>query len=302
MNAIVIANPFAGTGRGRLGGDQAVDLLRERGVDAVLHPTGGAGDATRLAAAAADAGAELVVAVGGDGTVHETAMGLVGTGTAMGVLPSGSGNDFAMGIGCGDVASGLDAITAGRTLAVDVAHIDGDRYINSLGLFGAGRISGLAATYWRFLGSLRYSLATVVTLARYRGQPVEWTFGDGERREGIMLMAEICNGPTTGGGFRLAPDAALDDGWLDSCLIAPLPALEGMRQVPRAARGEHLDHPAVTYRRDRELRFHAPDEVAYHRDGEPGVLPAGEHVVGLVDQKLLVRVAATLPITAPEAS
>ena len=301
MNAAVIANPFAGSGRGRLGGDQAVALLRARGVEAVLHPTTGPGDATRLAAAAADAGAGLVVAVGGDGTVHETAMGLVGTGTPMGVLPSGSGNDFATGIGCPTVADGLEAISAGRTLAVDVAHVDGDRFINSLGLFGAGRISGLAATYWRFLGGLRYSLATLATLARYRGQPVSWTFGDGSRQEGIILMAEICNGPTTGGGFRLAPDAVLDDGWLDSCLIAPLPALAGMRQVPRAARGEKLDHPAVSYRRDRELRFTADQPVAYHRDGEPGVLPAGEHTVGLIESKLLVRVAAALPATTPEA-
>lgn len=302
MNAVVIANPFAGAGRGRLGGDQAVVLLREAGLDAVLRPTAGPGDATRLATAAADAGADLVVAVGGDGTVHETAMGLVGTPTPMGVLPSGSGNDFAGGIGCPTVADGLEAITMGRTLVVDVAHVDGDRFINSLGLFGAGRISGLAATYWRFLGGLRYSLATLVTLARYRGQPVAWTFGDGSRQEGVILMAEICNGPTTGGGFRLAPGAALDDGWLDSCLIAPLPALAGMRQVPRAARGERLEHPAVTYRRDRELHFTADREVAYHRDGEPGVLPAGEHTIGLIEEKLLVRAAAALPVTATEAS
>jgi len=293
MNATVIANPFAGSGRNRLDGDRAVQLLQARGVTARLRPTTGTGDATDLAREAATDGADLVVAVGGDGTVHETAMGLVGTGTPLGVLPSGSGNDFARGIGCPTVADGLAAICDGRIVQVDVAHVDDQRFINSLGLFAAGLISGRAATYWRWLGGLRYTLATLVTLVDYRGQDVVWEFGDGTREEGRILMVEICNGPTTGGGFRLAPGARLDDGWLDGFLVHPVSAVSGMGMVPRAARGQRIEHPAVHYRRDRELRFSATGPVAYHRDGEPGVLPAGEHTVGIIPEKLSVRVPAS---------
>ena len=292
MNATVIANPFAGTGRDRLDGERAVALLQARGVTAQLYSTTGPGDATGLAATAAGADADIVVAVGGDGTIHEVALGLVGTGTPLGVLPSGSGNDFARGIGCPTVAEGLEAITAGRTAEVDVAQVDGDRFINSLGLFAAGLISGRAATYWRWLGGLRYTLATLVTLVDYPGQHVVWEFGDGTGREGRILMAEICNGPTTGGGFRLAPGALLDDGWLDTFVAEPMSAWSGMRLVPQAARGEKIGHPAIRYRRDRELRFTADRPVAYHRDGEPGVLPAGEHTVGIIPEKLTVRVPA----------
>ena len=98
----VIANPFAGTSRGRLSGAEAVAALRQTGFDARLCPTEGPGHARQLAAEIAGH-SDLVVALGGDGTIHEVAGGLVGTDCPLGVLPSGSGNDFAVGIGCGTV-------------------------------------------------------------------------------------------------------------------------------------------------------------------------------------------------------
>jgi diacylglycerol kinase (ATP) len=285
---VVIANPFAGTDRRRLGGARAVDFLAGIGLAAELRPTAGPGDAERLAREAAAAGADLVVAVGGDGTVHEAAAGLAGTGTALGVLPAGSGNDFARGVGCATVATALAALAAGERREIDVAHLDGRPFVNSLGLLASGLISGRASRLWRWLGGARYVIASAWTLAAYRGQDVTWELPGDEPRARRYLLAEICNGPFTGGGFRLAPDAAPGDGLLDAALVTPPGILAGLRLLPGAARGERLDHPALQVHRVRDLRFRCGEPVAYHLDGEPGVLPPGEHEVGLLAGKLVV--------------
>ncbi|MCP4574310.1 MAG: YegS/Rv2252/BmrU family lipid kinase [bacterium] len=298
---VVIANPFAGTSRGRLDGPRAVDLLHAVGVDAELRPTAGAGDATRLAREAAAAGADLVVAVGGDGTVHETAVGLAGTGTALAVLPSGSGNDFARGIGCPTVTAGLTAIARGGRRAVDVARIDGDVFVNSLGLLASGLVSGRAARLWRWLGGGRYVVAAVKTLVTYRGQTMTWVVDGREMPAERFLLAEICNGPFTGGGFRFAPDADFGDGRLDACLVRPPGVVAGLRLLPRAARGASLDHPAISVVTCRDLVFRSTEPVAYHRDGEPGVLVAGEHRVELMPGELLVCAPAPDPARNGEA-
>jgi diacylglycerol kinase (ATP) len=287
----VIANPHAGPGRGRVTLRQATDLLADRGLAAEALPTAGPGHATELAAAAAARGADAVVAVGGDGTVHETARGLAGTGCPLGVLPSGSGNDFAMGIGCPDLESGLAAITEGQVAGFDTGRL-GDRFFaNSVGLLASGLVSLRAARLWRWLGRRRYLVASLGTLLTYRGQEVRWQFADEEMvLDERFLLAEICNGPSTGGGFRFAPDATFDDGLLDACLIRPVGPVTGLKLLGPAARGERLEHEAITLVQARRMSFTTSEPVGYHLDGEAGMLPAGTHELVLVPDDLKVLV------------
>lgn len=283
IQAAVIANPFAGPAQGRLPAHRAVALLEQRGLAVRLLATTGPGHATLLATEAAG-WADLVVALGGDGTVHETAAGLAGTGCPLGVLPSGSGNDFAQGIGCPGIAEGLAAITGGRVLACDTGRLDGAFFANSVGLLASGLVSLRAAGLWRRLGRRRYLLASLGTLLTYRGQDVTWTItgqGPDFTARGRFLLAEICNGPSTGGGFRFAPGAAFDDGQLDACLIRPVGLVAALRLLGPAARGEALDHPAISLVQGTRIVFSSDREMGYHRDGEPGLLPAGEHVIEL---------------------
>jgi YegS/Rv2252/BmrU family lipid kinase len=291
---LVIANPFSGNAKRRLGAAQASALVADLGHTVTLHLTAGPGDAT--AAARDGAGRyDLVVAVGGDGTVHETALGLVGTGCPLGVLPSGSGNDFATGIGCGTVAAGLAALARGEDRPVDAFAIDDHVFVNSLGLLASGLVSNRAAGLWRWLGPLRYSLAAVGTLLGYRGQDIHWEWEGptgADSVAGRFFFAEICNGPLTGGGFRFAPDARWDDGLLDACLIRPVGPAAGLRLLPAAARGDRLEHEAISLVPCSGLAFEAPDQVAFHVDGEAGYLAAGRHEVRRLDEKLNVRFGA----------
>jgi len=293
-HALVVANPFSGNSQRRFDGQQALARVAPLGSHAELGWTKGPGHATELAAGWAAAGHDLVVAVGGDGTVHEVARGLVGTSCAMAVLPSGSGNDFAAGIGCGTVAEGLRTITYGEDHKVDACALNDMVFVNSCGLFASGLVSGVAAGYWRWLGRARYTLASVGTLLTYRGQEVTWTFdvaGGHSKATWTqkVLLAEVCNGTLTGGGFRFAPDASLTDGLLDAALIKPLNPWAAMKLLPQAASGERLDHPAISVHQGCEIGFESARSVAYHLDGEAAVLPPGSHRLPVLVEKLLVR-------------
>ncbi len=293
----IIANPFAGASRGRLSGSDAVALLENRGFQVELCLTEGPGHAISLATAAA-VGRDLVVVVGGDGTIHEVAQALAGTACPLGVLPSGSGNDFAMGIGCPTVQAGLDAITNGNEKNIDVCGLDGEPFVNSLGILASGVISGKAAGLWRWLSSGRYVAASLLTLMTYHGQKVDWsiqgsqTESSEQRLEGKFLLAEFCNGPLTGGGFQLGDQVDMSDGMLDLCLVRPLNLMAGLRILPGAAAGRIIEHPAFTRFKSRRIEFKVERPVAFHLDGEPGILEAGSHLVEVLERKLKVMVPA----------
>jgi len=288
----LIANPYSGTPQGRQGPAGIAEEIRRAGHEVEVALTEGPKHATELAVSGS-AGFDMVVAMGGDGTVHEVACGLVGTGCPMGVLPAGSGNDFARGIGCYTQPEGLAAILTGRDVEVDACSLDGRTFVNSLGLLGSGLVSNRAATLWRWLGGYRYVLAAVKTLMNYRGQDVSWTFTDtsGETIiEDRFFFAETCNGPMTGGGFRFAPDAVLDDGRMDVCLIRPMNPLSGLRLLPAASRGERMEHERIDLVSCSELTFTCDETVGYHLDGEAGYLEPGRHTIRVLEEKLTVRV------------
>ncbi len=294
IRTLVIANPYSGTSQKRLSGEDAAGMLRKMDHEATVHLTTGPGDAT-VQAGKAVGKFDLVVALGGDGTVHEVAAGLVGTGCPMAVLPSGSGNDFAAGIGCATVEAGLAAISNGRDHDLDVCALDGEVFVNSLGLLASGLVSGGASHLWRWLGATRYTFAAIATLLKYRGQDVVWEIerrGGTETISGRFFFAEICNGPLTGGGFRFAPDACYDDGLLDACLIRPVGPITGLKLLPAAASGKRLDHEAINVIQCPGLVFTCTEPVAVHLDGEPKFIPGGRHVIEVVPDKLTVRMMA----------
>ncbi len=288
MRIRVIANPIAGPPRGRLSGEQAAELLTARGAEVTVETTRAPGHATDLAAAAAGT-VDVVVAVGGDGTVMETASGLVGTGCPLAVLPAGSGNDFATANGVGTLAAGIESIFAGRRCELDVGTLDGDLFFNSVGLLGSGLVSGTANRMRRWLGRNRYVLAGAYHVVAFKGQRLRWLAPGGDEAviDDIFMLVEVCNGPLTGGGFRFAPDASFDDGLLDIFLFRKVGALAGLRLLPRAASGRIIGHTAASVVRAADMRFTSEQPVAYHRDGEPGVLAAGTHHIGILEEKLL---------------
>jgi diacylglycerol kinase (ATP) len=279
----VIVNPAAGRGQaGRQG--RAIRALLGAAADGwTWYFTQGRGDAERMAREAATGGASMVVAVGGDGTVHETANGILGSGAVLGLIPFGTGNDLARALDLhNDLPAACRAVTDGDVLPVDVGVIEGagtggKRHF--LVLAGTGFDARTAQTVnngIRWLsGAPAYVWGAVVTLARFEPFDLTLTVDNGLPRRTRAMFVSIANGPMTGGGMRIAPDARLDDGRFDICLAAEVSKATLLYQLTQVFQGAHVKHPAVTMLRATSAEIDADPPQPLLVDGEViGTTPA----------------------------
>jgi len=230
------------------------------------------GHGSDLAALAAQAGARCVVAVGGDGAVHEVANGLLAarSSAALGVVPVGSGNDFAklVGVHGHDIARAVARMATARERRFDAGRVLGEYFVNSLG-FGFGPAVVRTRNAMPGLkGFLSYLVPVVRTFASFR-PPLLEVEADGFQERGRMMMVEVCNGTTAGGSYRFAPEADPADGCIDVCLIRRVGLLRFLAALPRVMRGTHAGMPEVALVRTTRLRIRAPEEpLVLHLDGE----------------------------------
>ena len=273
--AVVVVNPAAGGGR------TARVWRRLRDVMAATLPaehveTRGAGDGERLAREAAAAGAPLVVAVGGDGTLNEVVNGVrsAGAGTTVGAVLTGRGCDACRNFGVPrDPAAAVRALTEGGDARFDLGlaqWADGRRRWFTISA-GAGFDAAVArrAQSVRARGTLPYLAAVVASVKSHR--PIETTLElDGAREPSIPVTAVVAaNGRWFGGGMKIAPQADASDGLLDVVVLGALGRLELLRWLPTIYPGTHIRHPRVSVRRARSLRVEAAVPLPTHVDGEP---------------------------------
>lgn len=281
MRTVVIFNPAADHGRARRLESQ-IPLWAEAFGGCDLWLTERPGHATELAGSALDKGYELVIAAGGDGTMHEIVNGLVqlghdGTGmatVALGIIPIGSGNDYPYGLGLvDDPHEAFRRIFDGRQMVVDLALYEDDHGRSELAINGVGIgfdaiVSIQTRTITRVHGFAMYFLAALRTLAFYYQTPALRVHFDDQLVEQRTLMLPIGVGPRIGGGFRLTPDADLTDGLLDSCMVNPIGRPTLLRLLPEAMKGTHVDSPHVTMRRNRRVEIVSDMALPIHADGE----------------------------------
>lgn len=262
----------------------AVGKLRDAGHTVAPHLTFEAGDARRMAHDAAAAGAELLVAGGGDGTLNEVVNGLFdwvdeqGAGAGgtpplprLAVVPLGTGNDLAGAVGLPiDPQEALAVAVVGIRLPVDVAEVNGRRFINvSTGGLGAEATDEASDESKRVLGSLAYVVSGVKKYVQM-DLPSARFVADGETvHDGPFAVFAVGNSRRTGGGNWLTPRADLNDGLLDLLVVRELSRVDFLTLAPQLRAGTHLDHPAVLYRRVRTLRVESDRELHVNADGEP---------------------------------
>lgn len=248
-----------------------------------MEVTSRPGDAERLAAGAERAGYGRIIAVGGDGTVQEALNGILAGGgqLELGIMPFGSGNDLARSLGLPTDLEPAWRIAVGHaTRMIDVGHArngEGEaRWFASAG--GIGFDAQVAARmrerrWWR-TGRAGYLATTLVELRRFTNREVTVTC-DGETRRDSVLFVALANGPYYGGGMRIAPDARLDDGQLDVCIVGDISRRTAMQQLPNLYRGTHVRHPRVTMSRGATVSIDGdPEATRIHLDGEPfGTVP-----------------------------
>lgn len=210
----------------------------------------------------------VVAAAGGDGTLHAVAQALVGTTTALGVLPMGSGNDYARALGIPEnLKEAVRILLFGQPRPVDVGEVLGRFYLNSLGMGIDGQIAHDYQTHRFLRGELGYLLATVFEVFRFR--PVEMAVeAEGFMYCGKLLTVAVMNGPWAGGGFCLAPRARPDDGLLDLALIGHYPRLVRLVVLPKTRDGSYLALKRTKLVHIRAAKIRAERSLVVHMDGE----------------------------------
>jgi len=275
--ALVVVNPAAGGGRtGRLWPTLRDDLQRA-GLSFECVETAARGDAVRLARAAAVAGVELIVAVGGDGTLNEVVSGVAGGDGPLprvGAILTGRGRDAARNVGlAADPRVAARRLVDGEDVTLDLLRVewpDGAcRW--AVNAAGAGFDATVAARASRGggRGTLPYVMAVLGALAAHA--PVEATLdADGERVwSGPLTAAVVANGAYFGGGMKIAPAADPGDGRLDLVVLGALGRLELLRWLPSVYRGGHLANPKIVARAARRVTLAAARPLPVHVDGEP---------------------------------
>jgi diacylglycerol kinase (ATP) len=266
--AHLVLNPAAD--RGRAGRRHALvsGFLDERGVEAVWHVTRGPGDADRVVRGLPDGA--LVVAVGGDGTVHEVAAACVGRDLTVGVLPVGSGNDYVKALGIGaELGRALEVLAEGKVRVVDAGEVNGVRFNNGLGIgFDAEVAAGVAEAPAYLGGTGRYLWSVGRLLWGFRCHQATLRLDGGEVVEAETILIAVALGTTYGSMFRLAPEARLDDGLFDVVWSEEVGRGEVLWLIPAALGGTLPRHPKVHLARAREVEVELAKEVPAHIDGE----------------------------------
>jgi diacylglycerol kinase (ATP) len=276
---VVVANPAAGHGKaGRLIGKVTTALHRLR-IPHEIRVSESGPDVERLARVAAEEGTRIVAALGGDGTVSLAANGILGTGAALAALPAGTGDDFAKAIGAGKLDSAVTLLADPKTTDLDVIEVTtGAERRSFINIAGAGfdsEVNETANGMTVKLGATgTYVAALLKTLSRF--SPAAFTIQiDDERMELDAMLVEIGSGRWTGGGMRVLPNAVMNDGLLDVCIVEALSKPAFLRAFPRVFMGSHTTHPKVRMRTGTRVQIEANRRVLVYADGElVGPLPA----------------------------
>lgn len=264
----VVLNPAAGRGQAGEREEEVRRIFREFSLQAEIFRTEAPGHAQELGRELCAQGAEVVVAAGGDGTLHEVAQALVGTSTVLGILPLGSGNDYARALGLSpDVRAAVERLAQGGPRLVDVGEANGRFYLNALGMGIDGQIAWDYLTHRFLRGELGYLLATVFEALRFRPVGMEVSAEDW-RYAGNLLTVAVMNGPWAGGGFLLAPRARPDDGILDLALLGHYPRLVRLAVLPKTRDGSYLSLSRTKLVPVRRARIRAERPLVVHMDGE----------------------------------
>jgi len=285
----LVFNPTAG--KGRAGGVRTFvsQFFEERGLRQIWHVTEGAGHAGSIVRGLPEEAS--VVAVGGDGTVHEVAAACSGTDRIMGLLPAGSGNDYvkALGVGTG-LRRALEVLVRGRVRIVDTGEVNGVPFNNGLGIgFDAEVAAAVAEAPARLGGTGRYLWSVGLLLWDFRCHEARLII-DGETIEATTILVAVALGTTYGSKFRLTPGAVLDDGLFDVIWSEEVNRAEVLGLIPAALRGTLAERRKIHTSRAREVEVELSEEVPAHVDGE--MLAGTRHFMARV-------LPGTLRIVAP---
>jgi diacylglycerol kinase (ATP) len=298
MKSRLIVNPVAGSDEGA----EHLPVINARLRAMVDHldivMTTGEGDATRAASQAVVEGYGTIFVAGGDGTLNQALNGVASVPgglarTIIGVIPIGTGNDFARALGFAeDIEETLELLASSTPSAIDVGVVNGHHFLNvSAGGFIAEVSDAVDVRMKSVAGRIAYLIGGAQVLANH--EPVETTVrwdADGTTSTDRLKVNTyaVCNSRQIGGGRLIAPYAVIDDGLLDVCVIEAMPTVDFIALLRRVSDGDHVDDPRVRYFRTATLDLDFDRPVKINVDGE--VLESGRGAYRILPKAVRVLV------------
>ena len=211
-----------------------------------------------------------VVVIGGDGTLNATVQAIYDKEFVLNILPTGTANDFVKTLNLGkNLNEWIDTVLMGKEKLIDVGICNDRIFINGVGLGFDGQIvHDDLFTYSILTGHAKYYAHVVRILGTYRAKKVQFQLDDGIEREEDLLLMAVHNGTTFGGGFKLNPEAKIDDGILNICTIGPISPLKRFLNVGRLSFGTHGVLDAVNFYQTKYIEINGDRSVHAHIDGE----------------------------------
>ena len=273
---VVMLNPVAGGGKALRFLPRVKTAIESLGRRYHIHLTERPGDGRVATERLARQGASVIIAVGGDGTIHEVANGLCDSGTRvpMGIVPAGSGGDFARTVGVSKrVEESVPRACSGDVRPIDLGIAtfeDGSShmFINVAGL-GFDALVAERAARTKFLpgANLPYLVAALQTLVTYKNIPVT-VEADGEIIATNAVFVQAANAQFMGGGYKIAPMADISDGLLDVAVVGDMSKPDLLRTLPKVYSGNHVNHPKFVHRQARCMRVVTERPSRVQLDGE----------------------------------
>lgn len=287
---LFVVNPISGNGRGSEVWQYIQKRLMEERIPYQVVFTKGARQATAMVEEVlSQCRPTAVVAIGGDGTVHEVGNALVHTQIPLGFIPAGTGNDFALAHQIPmDIEWALQRILRCQAQPMDTADLGGKKMIGFMGAGFDGKVAKVIneSKRKRWLGRLTYGIEAIRTLRTFQPERVVIKVDDQTIEYDHVWLIAIANIPNYAGGMKICPQAKMDDGLLDICLVRDLKAAEFVRVFPTVYKGRHIHHPSVIFHQGKKIDIFSDSGFVSHVDGE--IYPETSWSVRVMPQSLLV--------------
>jgi len=278
LKAEIIVNLTAGGGKPHKHLNRVLEFLKENGLNFKVSYTSHHGEAIELAQKAADNGAELIVSVGGDGTVNEIVNGIMKSKNdpPLGIIPLGWANDFIKSTDIpSDIIEACKILIKGKTKKIDIGVVNNQIYFaNICGVGFDAEVAQLANQMkskhpnLRILSAFVYVFATVKKLlSPFSCHDVKIKF-DGKEIHSKILFIAISNGKFYGGRFKITPEAILDDGLLEICLVEEMGRFKYLSIIPKVFKGTHASIKGVNFYRAKEVVIQSSEPVLSQVSGE----------------------------------
>lgn len=272
-----IVNKISGNGRALKIWEQIEKKLKEKNVYYCVRFTQKSKHATLLVQELIrKENVTVVVAVGGDGTIHEVINGLVGTNIPIGIIPAGSGNDFSRGLGIPlKHDDALERILSGKPQIIDIGNINSTYFCTVAGIGFDGEVAQTTnvSIYKKicnfiWMGKISYIISALLVLIRYKPMNISIMIDKKLYKIPKVWLIAVANLPFYGGGLVICPKAESNDGLFDICIVQEMSKWEFLCVFPLVFKGNHTTSPSIRIIKGKELEIYSPVPLLIHGDGE----------------------------------